>query len=103
MSNAPTSTIRTHCAVVGAGPAGAVLALLLAGRGVEVVLLEAHHDFDRDFRGDTVHPGTLELLDQLGLAERLHQFPHGKLRALRLHTPQGTVTLADLGRLRTRF
>ena len=90
------STLPTRCCVVGAGPAGAMLSLLLARRGVDVVLLEAHHDFDRDFRGDTVHPGTLELLDQLGLAERVHQFPHGKLRALRLHTSQGTITLAEL-------
>ncbi len=51
---------RTQCCVVGAGPAGVFLALLLAQRGVEVVLLEAHGDFDRDFRGDTVHPATLE-------------------------------------------
>src|SRR5687768_18369791 len=64
-------TSETACCVVGGGPAGAVLALLLARKGVRVALLEAHEDFDRDFRGDTLHPSVLELMDELGLAERL--------------------------------
>ncbi len=99
----PVSVQETRCCIVGAGPAGAVLGLLLARAGVPVTLLEAHPDFDRDFRGDTVHPPTLELLQQLGLVGRLLQIPHGKLRTLRLRTPQGDVTMADLGRLRTAF
>ncbi len=108
MSDSPepvelASTQETRCCVVGGGPAGMILGLLLARGGVPVTLLESHPDFDRDFRGDTVHPSTLELLDQLGLAERLHQFPHGKVRALRLRTKGGTITLADTSRLRTRF
>ncbi|HEY1378261.1 MAG TPA: FAD-dependent oxidoreductase [Gemmataceae bacterium] len=102
MADDPFST-TTRCCVVGAGPAGAVLALLLARRGVPVVLLEAHHDFDRDFRGDTVHPSTLEILDQLGLADRLHQLPHGKIRSLKLRTPAGAVTIADMTRSRAKF
>jgi 2-polyprenyl-6-methoxyphenol hydroxylase-like FAD-dependent oxidoreductase len=93
----------TRVVVVGAGPAGAVLGLLLARGGVPVTLLEAHHDFDRDFRGDTVHPSTLEILDQIGLAERLHQLPHAKIAQLRIHTPAEVVTIADASRLRTRF
>jgi 2-polyprenyl-6-methoxyphenol hydroxylase-like FAD-dependent oxidoreductase len=97
------STQETRCCIVGAGPAGAVLGLLLARAGVPVVLLESHPDFDRDFRGDTVHPPTLELLAQLGLSDRLHQHPHGKVRALRLRTRTRTYTLADLGRLKTPF
>src|SRR3954468_14513282 len=97
------SVEATRCCIVGAGPAGAVLGLLLARGGAPVTLLEAHPDFDRDFRGDTVHPPTLELLAQLGLADRLHAFPHGKVRTLRLRTPTRTYTLADLGRLRTPF
>src|SRR5438270_13427982 len=96
-----SSVEETRCCVVGAGPAGAVLGLLLARAGVPVTLLEAHPDFDRDFRGDTVHPPTLELLAQLGLADRLHALPHSKVRALRLRTKTRTFTLADLGRLRT--
>jgi 2-polyprenyl-6-methoxyphenol hydroxylase-like FAD-dependent oxidoreductase len=100
----PVASMRqTRCCIVGAGPAGAVLGLLLARAGVPVVLLEAHHDFDRDFRGDSVHPSTLEILDQLGLAERVHQLPHGKVRKLQLRTKRRTYTLGDLGRLRTKF
>jgi 2-polyprenyl-6-methoxyphenol hydroxylase-like FAD-dependent oxidoreductase len=97
------STVETRCCIVGAGPAGAVLGLLLARGGVPVTLLESHPDFDRDFRGDTVHPPTLELLAQLGLADRLHALPHGTVRALRLRTRTRAFTLADLGRLRTPF
>ena len=62
---------RTTCCIVGGGPAGGVLALLLARSGVNVTLLEAHLDFDREFRGDTIHPSVMEIMDQLGLAERL--------------------------------
>ena len=54
---------RTTCCVVGGGPAGAVLALLLARKGVHVTLLEAHPDFDREFRGDTIHPSVMEIMD----------------------------------------
>ena len=94
---------ETGCAIVGGGPAGVVLALLLARKGVPVTLLEAHEDFDRDFRGDTLHPSVLELLDELGLAERLHELPHAKIHTGSLMTPQGPVTLVDFRRLKTRF
>src|SRR5947199_9543693 len=66
---------ETSGCVVGGGPGGVMLALLLARRGVNVTLLEAHHTFDRDFRGGTIHPGLLEILDEIGLADRLHQLP----------------------------
>jgi 2-polyprenyl-6-methoxyphenol hydroxylase-like FAD-dependent oxidoreductase len=98
-----TSTHDTRCCIVGAGPAGAVLGLLLARAGVPVTLLESHPDFDRDFRGDTVHPPTLELLAQLGLADRLHAMPHSKVRTLQLCTRTRTYILGDLGRLRTPY
>jgi 2-polyprenyl-6-methoxyphenol hydroxylase-like FAD-dependent oxidoreductase len=94
---------HTSCCIVGGGPAGAMLGLLLARKGVDVVVLEKHGDFLRDFRGDTIHPSTLELMDELGLAEGLLRIRHTKARRLRFRTPQGTVTLADFGRLKTRF
>jgi 2-polyprenyl-6-methoxyphenol hydroxylase-like FAD-dependent oxidoreductase len=94
---------ETTCCVVGGGPAGAVLALLLARKGVAVTLLEAHEDFDRDFRGDTLHPSVLELMDEIGLAERLHQLPHTKISTGRIMTDEGPTTLADFRRLRTRY
>ena len=73
------TTERATCVVVGGGPAGMVLGLLLARAGVEVKVLEKHGDFLRDFRGDTVHPSTLELLDELGLAERFAALPHSRV------------------------
>jgi len=94
---------ETQCCVVGGGPAGVVLALLLARKGVRVTLLEAHEDFDRDFRGDTLHPSVLELIDELGLSERLHELPHTKIHTGTITTPEGATTLADFRRLRTRF
>ena len=65
----------TTCCIVGCGPAGAVLGLLLARASVEVIVLEKHGDFLRDFRGDTIHPSTLDILDDLGLAERFLSLP----------------------------
>src|SRR5213594_722316 len=77
-SAAVITTAQTTCCVVGAGPAGAVLAFMLARQGIDVTLLESHQDFDRDFRGDTLHPSILEVMDELGLADRLLQLPHTK-------------------------
>ena len=93
----------THCCIVGGGPAGMVLALLLGRAGVQTTLLEEHEDFERDFRGDTVHPSTMELMDALGLADRLLELPHAKIRRVMFDAPTGPVTLADLSRLRTKF
>jgi len=94
---------QTTCCIVGSGPAGAVLALLLARRGVPIVLLEEHMDFDRDFRGDTIHPSVMQILDEIGLADRLLQLPHTKVYGLPVQTAKGYVTLADFHRLKTRF
>src|SRR5436190_9689227 len=94
---------ETACCIVGGGPGGMVLALLLARRGVPVTLLEAHHDFDREFRGDTIHPSVLEMLDQIGLADRLHQLPHIKVYGPTVMTASGPLTPVDLRRLKTRF
>ncbi|MDX6269179.1 MAG: hypothetical protein QOD28_402 [Acidobacteriota bacterium] len=96
-------TLETSCCIVGGGPAGAVLALILARQGIPVVLLEAHEDFERDFRGDTIHPSVLEILDELGLAERLHELRHSKIHSGTFMTPAGPLTVADFRRLNTRF
>lgn len=93
---------KTTCVVVGGGPAGIFAGLLLARAGVEVVVLEKHGDFLRDFRGDTVHPSTLQVLDELGLFERFDKLPHTKLQRMMVTTPDGRrVPMADLTRLRT--
>src|SRR6202795_1578755 len=97
------ASAEVGCCIVGGGPGGAILALLLARRGVRVTLLEMHKDFDRDFRGDTIHPSTLEILDQLGLADRLLALPHGRIDELHLNTATGRATMASLRHLRTRF
>lgn len=93
----------TNCCIVGGGPAGAVLALMLARQGISVILLEAHKDFDRDFRGDTIHPSVMEIMEELGLAEKLLQLPHAKMRQIRVRTPEASVTLADFSHLKTRY
>jgi 2-polyprenyl-6-methoxyphenol hydroxylase-like FAD-dependent oxidoreductase len=74
--------IRTTCCIAGGGPAGMMLGLLLARAGVSVVVVEKHADFLRDFRGDTLHPSTLEVMHELGMAERLLALPHQKLHDL---------------------
>ncbi len=97
------ATSKTACCVVGAGPAGALLALLLARRRIPVILLEAHEDFDRDFRGDTIHPSVLHLIDELGLADRLLQLRHSKLHSATIATPDGPITVADFRRVDKKF
>ncbi|WP_055553713.1 FAD-dependent oxidoreductase [Streptomyces sp. NBRC 110028] len=92
---------RTTCCVVGGGPAGMVLALLLARAGVDVTVLEKHGDFLRDFRGDTVHPSTLALLEDLGLAERFAALPQRHVHSVQLPIgPDGELfTVGDLSAL----
>ncbi|HEX8495501.1 MAG TPA: FAD-dependent oxidoreductase [Pyrinomonadaceae bacterium] len=94
---------ETTCCIVGGGPGGAVLALLLARQGIPVMLLEAHEDFDRDFRGDTLHPSVLEIMDALGLADRLHKLRHTKISQFAFNTPEGSFPIGDFRRLKTKF
>ncbi|MCJ1709019.1 FAD-dependent oxidoreductase [Microbacterium sp. VKM Ac-2923] len=92
---------RTTCVIAGGGPAGMVLGLLLARGGIRVTVLEKHADFLRDFRGDTVHPSTLRLLDELGLFDRFDRLPQSRVTRFRLPGPDGReVVLADMGRVR---
>ena len=88
----------TTCLVVGGGPAGMILGLLLARAGVKVTVMEKHADFLRDFRGDTVHASTLRLLDELGLGPRFAQIPHRLVDSVRLEIQDAPVSL-DLTRL----
>jgi 2-polyprenyl-6-methoxyphenol hydroxylase-like FAD-dependent oxidoreductase len=90
----------TTCAIVGGGPAGMVLGLLLARAGVDVTLLEKHGDFLRDFRGDTVHPTTLGLLDELGLWERFTALHYSEVRKAKFESNGRSVTYVDFERLR---
>ena len=99
----PTHVEETTCCIAGAGPGGAMLALLLARKGVPVMLLEEHMDFDRDFRGDTVHPSVLEILDEIGLADALLRIEHTRIQGIPVQTARGTIILADLRPLKTRF
>ncbi|MCX2929191.1 FAD-dependent oxidoreductase [Mycobacterium sp. CVI_P3] len=92
-------TDSTTCAIVGGGPAGMVLGLLLARAGIEVTVLEKHADFLRDFRGDTVHPTTLRLLDELGLWERFTELPHSKVDHAELTVRGKPLTMVDFRRL----
>jgi 2-polyprenyl-6-methoxyphenol hydroxylase-like FAD-dependent oxidoreductase len=90
----------TTCAIIGGGPAGMVLGLLLARAGVDVTLLEKHGDFLRDFRGDTVHPTTMRLLDELGLWERFTALHYSEVRSAKLDVNGRSITYIDFERLR---
>jgi 2-polyprenyl-6-methoxyphenol hydroxylase-like FAD-dependent oxidoreductase len=102
MSGATVETIETACCVVGGGPAGMVAGLLLARQGVDVLVLEKHADFHRDFRGDTIHPSTLELMHELGWVDELLELPHTKLTQVTIEIAGTPITFADFSRLKVR-
>ena len=96
-----SEVIRTSCCIAGGGPAGMMLGFLLARAGVDVVVLEKHCDFLRDFRGDTIHPSTLEIMYELGLLERFLKLPHQEVRVLAAHIGADSVTIGDFTHLPT--
>jgi len=98
----PGSRLTTTCCIAGGGPAGVMLGLLLARAGVPVVVLEKHADFFRDFRGDTIHPSTIDLVDQLGLRERFDAIRHSAVRTLDVVVNGNRVTPIDFAHLHGR-
>ncbi|MFZ0633051.1 MAG: FAD-dependent oxidoreductase [Acidobacteriaceae bacterium] len=97
-----SSVLETTCCVAGGGPAGMMLGYLLARQGVEVVVLEKHEDFFRDFRGDTVHPSTLEVLGELGLLEEFLRLPHQQVESVGIVIGDSTFKVADFRHVPTR-
>lgn len=95
-------SLQRRCVIVGGGPAGIMAGYLLARAGVPVGVLEKHRDFFRDFRGDTIHPSTLELMHELGLLDELLRQPHQQLRELRGIINGHAVSIADFSRVPTR-
>ena len=96
-----TQPITTQCCIAGGGPAGMMLGFLLARAGVDVVVLEKHADFLRDFRGDTIHPSTLELMYELGLLDEFLKLPHQKVSALGARFGKTAYKFADFSHLPT--
>jgi 2-polyprenyl-6-methoxyphenol hydroxylase-like FAD-dependent oxidoreductase len=94
--------LQTRCVIVGGGPAGMMAGYLLARAGVQVAVLEKHADFNRDFRGDTIHPSTLELMHELGLLDEFLKQPHQEVRELRAVVNDQSVPIANFTRLPTR-
>ena len=99
MALAATGPINTTCCIVGGGPAGMMVGYLLARAGVDVTVLEKHADFLRDFRGDTVHPSTLQVLHELGLLEAFLQRPHQALTQITVQFGDRAFRVADFSRL----
>jgi 2-polyprenyl-6-methoxyphenol hydroxylase-like FAD-dependent oxidoreductase len=94
--------LTTHCVIAGGGPAGMMCGLLLARAGVDVWVLEKHKDFLRDFRGDTVHPSTLQIMDELGLLEKFLAKPHQEVTEITTEIGKQSFKVADMSRLPTR-
>ena len=94
-------TERCTCCIAGGGPAGMMLGLLLARAGVDVLVLEKHADFLRDFRGDTIHPSTLEVMHELGMLDDLLKLPHQEASELIAQVGGVRVPIADFTHLPT--
>ncbi|MGH7826446.1 MAG: FAD-dependent oxidoreductase [Candidatus Binatia bacterium] len=97
-----TNRISVQCCIAGGGPAGMMLGFLLARAGVDVIVLEKHGDFLHDFRGDTIHPSTLEVMHELRLLNEFLKLPHQEVRELKAQVGERTLTVADFTHLPTR-
>ena len=95
--------MKVRCCIVGGGPAGMMLGYLLGRAGIDVVVLEKHADFFRDFRGDTVHPSTLQVMDELGLIDEFLKLPHQQLQKMDGMFGGTPVRIADLSRLDVKY
>lgn len=100
-SNEKSRTIRTDCCIVGGGPAGLVSGFLLARAGIKTLVIEKHKDFFRDFRGDTVHPSTLQLMEELGLLSEFLKIPHQEVRQLGVDIGRTFFMISDFSQLST--
>lgn len=96
-------TVITRCCIVGGGPAGMMLGYLLGRAGVETIVLEKHADFFRDFRGDTVHPSTLQVMDELGLIDGFLQLPHQQIQKMDGQFGGSSIRISDLSRLNAKY
>jgi 2-polyprenyl-6-methoxyphenol hydroxylase-like FAD-dependent oxidoreductase len=99
----PSRTMKVRCCVVGGGPAGMMLGYLLGRAGVETLVLEKHADFFRDFRGDTVHPSTLQVMDELGLIDGFLKLPHQQLQRMEGKFGETSLRIADISRLKVKY
>jgi 2-polyprenyl-6-methoxyphenol hydroxylase-like FAD-dependent oxidoreductase len=102
-NHTPLTHSKTTCCIVGGGPAGAMLALLLARQGIHVTVLESQPDFDRDFRADTFHPVILEALDDIGLANDLLKIPHSQVDSFRAIIGNEEIAVGQFSRVKTKF
>jgi 2-polyprenyl-6-methoxyphenol hydroxylase-like FAD-dependent oxidoreductase len=98
----PAASLRVQCCIAGGGPAGMMAGYLLARAGVRVAVLEKHADFLRDFRGDTVHPSTMEAMYEIGLLSRFLERPHSEIRDIAGQVGEETIKFADLRHLPTK-
>jgi 2-polyprenyl-6-methoxyphenol hydroxylase-like FAD-dependent oxidoreductase len=101
-SNQGARQIRATCCIAGGGPAGIMLGLLLARAGIETIVLEKHGDFLRDFRGDTIHPSTLELMHELGMLDEFLRLPHQELRRVKILFDDVEIAGPDFSHLPTQ-